>query len=340
MNTNNRALNLINRFKSEARVETHWTDDPELFITWLEILRGKTTSSTFANYRKWLAGYAREMGYFGFEADIRSISTKVPVTRPVKIDKPETSVANKDIASTITQDDMATLASVLVSERGQRQRYKDGVIAFTWLQATLMVGIRPSEWFSAVLLTDVLSPTGEIFPWVLEVVSSKKGNYKITDGETSQDERRRLVLHEWPLQQIELIRLFVSQVPLQETVFKKQYEAIRRTLQKASSVAGFGDKTIGLYTGRHIFTSEVRREKKCSRYDLAAMLGHADTRNQSFYGDKDKEKPREFSYTLPKPWPGLSEKVEKVDRARYLFIYGSKAIVDKMMESGEIELEM
>jgi hypothetical protein len=340
MNTNNRALNLINRFKSEADVEAHWTDDPELFISWLEILRAKTRPSTFANYRKWLASYAREMGYYGFEADIRSVSTKAPIDQPQKNGQPDEKNSNKYISSTITQEDMATMAAVLVSERGQRQRYKDGVIAFAWLQATLMVGIRPSEWFSAVLLTDVLSPTGEIYPWVLEVVSSKKGNYKITDGETSQDERRRLVLHEWPREQVELIRLFISQVPVLKVAFKKQYEAIRQTLLKASGVAGLGDKAIGLYTGRHIFTSEVRRENKCSRYELAAMLGHADTRNQSFYGDKDKERVREFTFALPKPWPGLPEKVEKVDRSRYLFIYGSEAIVEKMILTGEIDLGM
>jgi len=340
MNTNNRALNLINRFKSESGIASHWTDYPDLFISWLENLRANTKPSTFANYRKWLANYAREMGYYGFEKDIRSVSTKIPVIKSKKEVETESKKSNKDTSATITSKEMDTLASVLVSERGQRQRYKDGAVAFNWLQATLLVGIRPSEWFSAMLLTNVLSPTGEIYPWVLEVVSSKKGNFKITDGETSQDARRRLVLHEWPPAQIELIRSFMSQVPVGQKEFKKQYEAIRQTLLKASGVAGFGDRAIGLYTGRHIFTSEVRREDKSSPYDLAAMLGHADTRNQNFYGDKDKGKPREFTYTLPKPWPGLSEKVQKVDLSRHKVTYGSKAIVDKMIKTGEIKVEM
>ncbi len=339
MSVHKRALSLINRFVEEANIESAWYEDPDLFLSWLSVLYTKTTKSTFSSYRKWLARYARDIGCIQLEQGIRAICVETSTGRPNAADLASKRTTNKSIATLITQKDINTLAGVLLSNRGQGKRYKFGVLAFTWLQVTLMVGVRPSEWHAAQLLTNVSSPTGIRYPWVLEVTTSKKGNHQSQPTEASEQTKRRLILQDWPQQQIEFLQLFLSELPATDKDFKKMYESIRQTLMKASNVAGLGERAIGLYTGRHIFATEIRRQGDSSRYDLAALLGHKDTFNQRYYGDHDKTKDREFQYTLPKPWPGVSDTIEKIDRTRYRLIYGSEEKVNMMIKTGQLNLD-
>lgn len=74
-----------------------------------------------------------------------------------------------------------------------------------------------------------------------------------------------------------------------------------------------GDMTVTFYTCRHIFAEEVRRAQTYTRFELAAMMGHSLLTNQAFYGPRDATMPRGFDFTLPRPWPGDAEDIQRWD---------------------------
>lgn len=340
MKSHYRAKKLVDRFVSETRVEGFWYEDQDLFLAWLVVLHSKTKASTFQSYRKWLAAYAEHLGFPEFKESIRGVAAgdagrPAMKKRGLPVSEEDT-LSNQELSQQVTPKEMASLATVLMSQRGGGDRYRNGLLSFTWLHITAMTGIRPSEWLNALLLKDVITEMGSVFPWVLEVTTAKKGGLsakKVDDRES--DYRRRLVLDNWSEPQIEALQLFMSQLPSGTTEFRRTQESVRQTLLLACKVANM-DPPIGLYTGRHLFASEVRRDADYNRYQLAAMLGHSDTVNQRYYGDLKLGVERQFEYALPLPWPGVAERVERVDRERYALVYGSDKIVDMMVSTGRL----
>ena len=346
MKSHNRAKSLVERFKNETNASGFWYEDQDLFIAWLGSIQAQAIASTFQSYRKWLASYVCELGFEGFGESIRSVAAKDlgrPVRKRVSISdsgmpvSAEDDVSNQELSQRVTPKDLASLAQMLLSQRGGKPRYRNGLLAFTWLQITAMTGVRPSEWSKALLLQDVVTEHGKVFEWVLEVVPAKKGGYHSSKkvGAKESDHRRRLVLKGWGSREIETLQLFMSQLPSGTSEFQRMQESIRQTLLLACKAVNMLPP-IGLYTGRHLFASEVRRDSKYTRYQLAAMLGHSDTVNQKYYGDLKAKEGRQFEFSLPMPWPGVAEKVESVDRERYSLIYGSKNIVDMLVSTGKI----
>ena len=325
MNSHSRAEALVCRFVHESQCDSYWYDDQDLFVSWLSRLQESCERSTFTSYRKWLAAYAVDLGFTDFAGQIRGVGKKAR-GRPsmyVKAAPPK----NKALSISLSQDDVSLLGRTLLSKRGSGDRYKHGVLSITWFQMTMMTGIRPSEWKDAVLLQDVQTESGKRFSWVLEVRTAKKGisgkggvNEKVDRRES--DNRRRFVLDSWSDWQVETLKAFMNQLPHDEIEFKKQLDLVRKTLDKASVVAGMSENKIGLYTGRHVFASEVRRSSKRSRYELAALLGHSDTLNQKYYGDLNEESARAFDFELPMPWPGVALEVERQDKERFLLASG------------------
>ena len=346
MKSHNRAKGLVDRFANEVTPNGFWYEDQDLFLAWLGALQAKTKPSTFQSYRKWLAAYACALGFDDFGTSIRSVAaTDVgrPATRGVTMDEsgnpvlPEDDLSNQELSQKVTPKDMANLGQILLSQRGGKPRYKNGLLAYTWLHMTAMTGVRPSEWSQAILLQDVVTEKGSLFKWVLEVLSARKGGHQSTKKADAREGecRRRLVLRKWSDREIETLQIFMSQLPQGTQEFKRVQESIRQTLLLACKAIGMAPP-IGLYTGRHLFASEVRRDDSSTRYHLAAMLGHSDTVNQKYYGDLKVGEGRQFDFSLPEPWPGVAEKVESVDRERYALIYGSSNIVDMMVSTGKL----
>ncbi len=346
MKSHNRAKSLVERFKSETSTSAFWYEDQDLFIAWLGSLQVQVKPSTFQSYRKWLASYACELGLDEFGGLIRGVAAKDvgrPVSKGISISDDgelvslEDNVSNQELSQRVTPKDLAKLAQMLLSQRGGKPRYGNGLLAYTWLHITAMTGVRPSEWSKALLLQDVLTENGRVFNWVLEVVPAMKGGHQSPKKVNLKESeyRRRLVLSGWGSREIETLQIFMSQLPSGTAEFQRMQESIRQTLLLACKAAKMSPP-IGLYTGRHLFASEVRRDSKYTRYQLAAMLGHSDTVNQKYYGDLRIGEGRHFDYPLARPWPGVAEKVESVDRERYSLIYGSKNIVDMLVATGKI----
>ncbi len=344
MKLHRRAKRLIQQFRDDMNTEGFWYDEQEMFIAWLTARRASLTTPTFTSYRKWLASYAEDLDFPDFASALRKIESKernspssISVIRSGNTPKAdgEASLSNQQISETITQQTLKTLASTLLSQRGNGDRYKNGILAFTWFQITVMTGVRPSEWATATLLQGVAC-NDQVFPWVLEITTAAKGNRHTQKHDLREtDRRRRLVLSDWTAEQIETLQLFLSQLPSDPITLKRTQESVRQTLLLACKTARLANP-IGLYTGRHLFAAEVRRSDSHNRYQLAAMLGHSDTVNQKYYGNLTKGVSRTFSHPLPRPWPGAAEQIQITDRERYALIYGSEGAVDMLVTTGEL----
>lgn len=312
-----------------VNTDSYWYEDPELFLGWLSSLRESADigEGTFSCYRKWLASYAEGMGEEDLALRIRSvgIGSKRDQVAGGNVHPHGEKDAEAATQRLPTPKEVAMLGRVLLSKRGKGARYNSGYLAFSWTQYMLRTGIRPSEWRTARLFPSLPTPYGGLIRQVIEVDCAKKGGFAYQEGNVVT---RRLVLSEWTHEEYAGLQQFMDMLPPDEAGFEKVQTAVRKTLERASVVA-FGASassiTASLYAFRHLFSDEVRREGKVSRYGLAAMMGHSDTVNQKWYGEKDVSTGRLFNCSLAKPWRPDEERVEAVDKARYKLIHANMA---------------
>jgi hypothetical protein len=152
--------------------------------------------------------------------------------------------------------------------RGRDLEYGDALRAY--LDAGLVTGLRPHEWFRTRLLrTDTCA--------ALVVANAKEGN-----GRAHGHFRRQL----WLLpafarevnmieRQISIVRARLAGVPRSARaeamdVFNRALEDTLRQVQK--EIWGDQSPNIGLYSTRHEFTS--RAKARLNEFELAAVLGH------------------------------------------------------------------
>lgn len=76
---------------------------------------------------------------------------------------------------------------------------------------------------------------------------------------------------------------------------------------------GGDSRSVSVYTARHIFAEEIRREGDRTRFELAALLGHSLLTNTVYYGPRRADCDRDFDFILPRPWPGDAADIELWD---------------------------
>jgi len=330
------AISTLARFEKLMGPNVRWYDDTDGLVAWLIHIKMQVSDKTFSQYRKQIQAYARHEGHTEISDNIAALGSD-KMGRKTKQKEPSTLSKNRLLATHINASHIKSVGKKLMEETTSgANRYKHGTISLAWLLNTLMLGVRPSEWFGAKLLYNVLDEYGgTTYKVVLEVLTAIKGNHKSDAYTVAGRLSRRLVLDDWTAEELARLVAFMDTIPSALPEFKKGQEAVRQTLIKASASLGM-DVTIDLYSGRHFFANEVRDSIDViyTRYDLAALLGHKDTLNQKFYGDnKNKERARSFDFTLPRPWPATAAQVERIDRARYALVYKMSHGDDDVLEA-------
>lgn len=217
---------------------------------------------------------------------------------------------------------------LLFIESNGKARYKNGPVTALMFTATMMTGLRPNEWPGARFLDSFTDPeTMLTLGPVLEVYTMKQSNRR---EDNPLREKRYLLMDQWPSDQVETVKGFVAEVMHAGDDYAGLYNRVRMTinrawnrilrercadegndlLQMADDDGGHG---ISLYTARHVFAEEIRRSLSCTRFELAAMLGHSMLTNQVLYGPRDGHSDREFDFVLPRPWPGDAEDIQRWD---------------------------
>lgn len=217
-----------------------------------------------------------------------------------------------------------------------------------WFMCTLWTGLRPLEWPYARYLQNHFDPdTGNTRKSVLEVRSLKQKGRR---EDNPLKDKRYLVLDAWPDHQTEFLRAFLDAAHNAEDAgnFGKFYDNCRKVLARTwkrllvkhgrniqhlvapirrenenalrdlarstSSPALMEGNSLSLYTARHTFAEECRRDGRISQYQIAALLGHSMITNQAYYGLRRENLPREHTFCLPSAWPGDAEAIELWDR--------------------------
>lgn len=298
-------------------------------------------SPTSANcYRRWLAGYSESLGHpaavylrawippNGAE---QALVADQEDARALALSDLDVSETNESYYAYLGSDSMKLLLRQLVEpvKSSGRPRYDNGEEIALFMVVTAMTGLRPGEWPSARLLETFHDPETRLtLGPVLEVRTLKQSNRR---EDNPLKAKRHLLLDRWPLEQIEQLKVFlavVNEVLSAEgeegfrLYLKRNREQLRRAWKRLVKQSGEamgpggesqGDMTVTFYTCRHIFAEEVRRAQTYTRFELAAMMGHSLLTNQAFYGPRDATMPRGFDFTLPRPWPGDAEDIQRWD---------------------------
>ncbi|WP_197484156.1 site-specific integrase [Halioglobus sp. HI00S01] len=191
-----------------------------------------------------------------------------------------------------------------------------GVRCLVFFKATILTGLRPSEWKTAKLVTwsEAFGADGP----VLVVRNGKNSNGR------SHGEKRHLLLSsldEQELQYVKLQLLFLSKTDDglvdargHELGFDQYYKQIQKRLYEFNKkYRRSKTKTVTIYSCRHQFIANLKRAGY-SRPEIAALCGHANDRTASeTYGR------RRFGNTkkgLPKPSQLEVEKIKLVIDSR------------------------
>lgn len=335
--TAKRGASLARRFYKETEYDGTWEESPDELVNWFTLLQDDETISptTFKNYRRWLAFYVEQSGHQIVGEKIRRIGKKhraaatKKVNEFVDLDGNEISKTRKThqsdtaiYAGKISEPQVKKFGRILVGKNviTGRERYSSGVTALSALRCSMMLGLRPVEWRN-VRLKDTVNceHDGRPYNYVIEIENAKLKKHQ--QEKLSEDEKmRRLVIANFSDADYHFVRAFIKSVPESDQEFEGWYEQIRKTISRAQkSYDKYNPETndgqITLYSGRHIFASEARREGS-DKFQVAALLGHTNTQNQSYYGDISGKLERKFDFTIPKPWPGEAIKIKQSEGQR------------------------
>lgn len=328
-----RGASLARRFYKETGTENSWEESPGELIEWLVSIKTdeSISNSTFKNYRRWLAFFCEENGHRLTGQRIRQVGKKHrankgkdkdifvdlegnEITKKKKTNQSESAL----YAAKISEAQVKEMGQVLVSKNivTGREKYSSGKTALGALRCSMMLGLRPIEWKSVKLKDTVICDyDGRPYNYVVEIQNAKlKEHQKKTDPENNI---RRLIISNFSDADYHFVRAFIGSVPKADKEFKAWYDQIRKAILRAQNhlikySPQYSDARLSLYSGRHIFASEARRQGS-DKFNLAALLGHTNTQNQSYYGDTSGTLERKFDLTTPKPWPGESRKVREAE---------------------------
>ncbi|MDU4254481.1 hypothetical protein [Pseudomonas sp.] len=351
-----RAEGLLQTYRRETTEPL--TDSVDLgdVVCWLNrrVREQGLSLTTSKCYRRWLAAYFEDVNHpesalirnwippgSPEEVLARDALDAEQLGRAIGVESVET---NSRYFAALDNNGYRALMEQLNSLNAKGEpRYSVGLTASLMFMATLMTGLRPSEWPTARFLTSFTDPDTKLtLGPVLEAHTLKQSNRR---EDNPLREKRYLVLDQWPEHQLLAIKGFCAEVQRAGDDYPSLYNKIRMTVHRAwkrvqkdhaiddriapaqpgedDDEGGLG---VSLYTARHIFAEETRRSQQFTRFELAAMLGHSMLTNQVYYGPRDGSSEREFDNVLPRPWPGDADDImrwdAKVNPLRHRFAQG------------------
>lgn len=327
---------------------------------WLAAFLESIGHSSADAMRNWIPPNSRESALLRDELAAQALSedqaTQLAMSGRKKL-LVDTSNRNSRYLTYVGEREFKALLAQLVEvtpTTGQ-PRYKGGELISLFFVVSAMTGLRPYEWPSARLLDSHFDvDTKMTLGPVLEVKTLKQSNRR---EDNPLKPTRLLLLDRWPLEQVERLRTLLEELSHldqeQENGFDLWYANSRKKVWRAwkrvsknhdVEVVTPGDdgnsdeKGVTFYSARHVFAEEVRRSYQYTRFEMAAMLGHSLLTNQTFYGPRTTGASREFSFVLPRPWPGDADDImrwdEKVNPIRLKSAQGSLFGMDDWHPSG------
>lgn len=167
----------------------------------------------------------------------------------------------------LPDDDLQKLRDHLKS-----RRTRNAMVAWAWLYAIRLTGLRPAEWITAELFEDELGHALYV------------RNAKNTNGR-AHGPSRVLSLATVTERDIDIIArvLNVVQKHHEAGLYERLYDNVATLLRQANKALWPRRKgRYTLYSGRHAFAANAKR--KLSREEVAALMGHSSRRHASVYG--------------------------------------------------------
>lgn len=298
-----RALSDISSFQEEQGVKVDSEENARLFIQWLISLKPKMSMAYWRQRKAASVYYLEELGFMDSSSYLKTISSDGAYKYRTRADRKKKGKTSSRKEKKISADDLDTLHHFLSND--EKSRWSLPTLVF--FRATLVTGLRPTEWSTSQYLKDYVDESGESLGPALKVKNAKSTN------ERSHGEYRHLLLSDLDEDSIVFVRgqlkYIVEKIGPGKMVktFNEYYEAVRQRLANVVNRLWPSRRMrISLYTARHQFIADLKKAGY-SRLEIAALVGHAtDETAHAHYG---KKKAGRRSTSLPKP---LASEVERV----------------------------
>lgn len=281
----------------EASEERSWDQAPLEFVNWLAGCRGQWTPSTWRQYKASVLHWLDVHRHPEAREQLAALTSETCRRRARSQDPWLRTSARK--AKSLPPADMEALHDFM----GHREGIWDAPV-MSWLEATLLTGLRPSEWMHAELFLEDEDPR-------LVVLNAKHTNGR------AHGELRTLHLRALPPQEMEIIRSHLAYCHEQrdQGLWDAFYSGCRGALYSAGrTLWPRRRKRPTLYSARHQFAANAKAAG-FSRREIAAMMGHAvDDTATSHYGRRRSGTP---GRVLIIPNAGDVERVIHVDLPRF-----------------------
>lgn len=166
----------------------------------------------------------------------------------------------------------------LIISQSKKMRGKWIEASMLWMVVNVMVGLRPSEWKSAVLLE-----AGQQKTLVIK-------NGKATNGRANGAHRHIDVtaLNEAELKLIQFQLKIVAKYNQSDVEWNSYYSGVRKTIHRITRLAFSSQRKYPtLYSTRHQFSADAK-SAGLSKVEVAALMGHATDETAGLHYGKKK----------------------------------------------------
>lgn len=276
-----KAIALLSQFEEDHNIP--WDSDFSIFKGWLEEKRSDLKKASWRQYR---AALVYHLNTINSNQEHISYISNISTAKCKR--KSRKTSAQKE--KKITQNEMFDLAEYLLEGRSKW----DSLIC-SWLETSIITGLRPQEWESADL----------------DGLYLKVQNAKNTNGRCFSSSRT-LDLSQLEEDDYDTIETFMGRLHFvvmeHEGDFQHVYTQCRvRLYEVTRKLWPSRDRYPTLYTGRHQFSANAKKNQ--SRSNVAALMGHkTDATATEHYGK------RVHGEELPTMVLPIPEEVKMVER--------------------------
>lgn len=231
---------LSNQFERESG--KYYRDDQDGFALFLDNKRKNVTENTWRLYRSAVN--------FIFPSASKKIIEVLNQKGGIKKNRSKKTSGNK--AKKVTEQQLNVLLAKIIESRSQ---YKE--ITVKLIQATLLTGVRPSEWRSAKLIDRKL-----IIKNAKQSNGRSHGAFRTLNLEMFNDDEFHIISY--------VVNIMYGSTEYDiETLYGSVTKLIKRYAK------GISKKNISLYSFRHQFSANMKKYGY-SKYEVAALMGHID----------------------------------------------------------------
>ena len=251
-----KAKSLLQKYESEMGKD--WKYDPLSAVKYIGNKRNEWSKSTWRLYKSSLIFFMENYGPIEAVQYLNSLSTSECLKKT-----DNTSAKKKKC---IPEQDLEQLINELEQKKSP---YKQ--LTILWLKATILTGLRPIEWKTAILNGQTL------------IVKNAKNTNNRSFGK-----ERYLVLSKMPQELLKNISIFLDQLEKWQKnhSFEIVYKNCRRLLYDTQiKIWPKRKKRYTLYSARHQFISNYKKTK-IDRKILGALVGHNTVKTAMFHYSK------------------------------------------------------